>query len=773
LFLLFADLELFAESGNPSQEITEQNVKILQDIFKTPEPKTENQLHSATTAILQLTQLGNQSATPELKKLLATEELNTVVRTALLNLGEAGVVVLRESLDELTGKNLAGVIDSLAAANDKKSIDKIINLTKHENKLVAKSAILALGKFAAPEAVKRLTEILSNHKNNFQEDAAIAALQAAETLAAENKIKNALHILNSLRKRDDLPEIQAAATQSYVLLNENDGLELFAELLLAEDKTKFKTALNIAVKIKSPEAVIMILFALHRVDTERKVALIGVLGVRKEKLTVPLLIDFADSEELQEKVAAVKALGKIGDMKAFNTIFNAAADNAPKNIALTIAGKESLMLLEGKEFNTTIIQKLDSESKDFRLTALKIVEQRRIRDAANEVKLLFKDKDEEVRTAAYHAFAQIIIATTPDLEFLLNLLHNNSNQKSEFEQTGIREALKTVCRKIPARDQSVTIIEKFNHGNNTENRRFLMDLLFFLGGEKAGKAIANAAQNDKTEIADHATMLLGKWSTPDVAPLLLELAKTHPVEKFRVRTLSGYIRIIRQMVSSPEEKLEMLQKAEQAAQRDTDKKRIAEIKERVAGFLRGKPIFDGKTLEGWEGNPEWFKVKDGAIIAGNLNKRIPQNEFICTIAEYSDFTLYVEVKVIGKNANAGVQFRSKRKPKDSKQPNEVEGYQADMTETEKYWGCLYDESRRNKFLAEANINEIKTAFNPNSWNELKVTCKDNNIKLYVNGKLTVDYTETDGSIPKKGIIGLQIHAGNPSEAHYRNIRIEE
>jgi len=45
--------------------------------------------------------------------------------------------------------------------------------------------------------------------------------------------------------------------------------------------------------------------------------------------------------------------------------------------------------------------------------------------------------------------------------------------------------------------------------------------------------------------------------------------------------------------------------------------------------------------------------------------------------------------------------------------------------------------------------------------------------LYLNGLQTVDFTETDDKLPRSGIIGLQIHGGGPSEAWYRNIRIEE
>ena len=74
------------------------------------------------------------------------------------------------------------------------------------------------------------------------------------------------------------------------------------------------------------------------------------------------------------------------------------------------------------------------------------------------------------------------------------------------------------------------------------------------------------------------------------------------------------------------------------------------------------PLFDGRTLAGWEGNQEMFRVADGAIVGGSLEMRIPRNEFLCTTREYGDFELRAKFKVLGKGANAGIQFRSQRVP---------------------------------------------------------------------------------------------------------------
>jgi len=182
------------------------------------------------------------------------------------------------------------------------------------------------------------------------------------------------------------------------------------------------------------------------------------------------------------------------------------------------------------------------------------------------------------------------------------------------------------------------------------------------------------------------------------------------------------------------------------------------------------PLFDGRTFNGWEGDTQkTFRIQDGAIVGGSLQALIPRNEFLCTTQPYANFVLRVECKLVGPG-NAGIQIRSQRVPNH----HEVSGFQADMSAGADggYWGCLYDESRRNKVLARPDREVIKKALKPDDWNRYEIRCEGPRIRLSVNGVQTVDYAETDGQIPATGIIGLQIHGGPPSEAWYRNITIE-
>lgn len=188
------------------------------------------------------------------------------------------------------------------------------------------------------------------------------------------------------------------------------------------------------------------------------------------------------------------------------------------------------------------------------------------------------------------------------------------------------------------------------------------------------------------------------------------------------------------------------------------------VPEMIAAAPEGfTPLFDGKSLDGWEGKESMFRVEDGCIVGGTLKERIPNNEFLCTTKEYENFELRLKVKAIGEGVNAGVQFRTKRIPNH----HEVSGYQADVGA--KWWGKLYDESRRRKVLAGKDGAKV----NVEDWNDYVIRAEGPHIQLWLNGVQTVDYTEKEEGIDRSGIIAVQIHGGPPSEAWYKDIYIKE
>ena len=190
----------------------------------------------------------------------------------------------------------------------------------------------------------------------------------------------------------------------------------------------------------------------------------------------------------------------------------------------------------------------------------------------------------------------------------------------------------------------------------------------------------------------------------------------------------------------------------------------------IAQGGRPAPLFDGRTFSGWEGDTtRMWRIEDGALVGGSLTETVPKNDFLSTMKRYGNFVLRLQFKLAGTGTvNAGVQFRSER----TREPaHEMTGYQADIGE--KYWGSLYDESRRNRVLLGPDQAQMAALVKAGDWNDYEIRAEGRRIRLTLNGRQTVDYTEEDTSIPMSGLIALQIHGGGKAQVAYRNITIVE
>lgn len=207
-----------------------------------------------------------------------------------------------------------------------------------------------------------------------------------------------------------------------------------------------------------------------------------------------------------------------------------------------------------------------------------------------------------------------------------------------------------------------------------------------------------------------------------------------------------------------------------------------------------EPLFDGKTLENWDGNPEFWSVQDGAITGiTTKDKPTKANTFIIYRGgELKNFELRFDYKLIG--GNSGVQYRS-FEPNPEKQKWVVGGYQADFESGKKYSGILYGEKFRGilanrgkkteltrvdgKFKVKevgtvGDSDEIQSKIKDEQWNEYKIIAKDYHFVHMINSVVTCECTDNDEKQRRdSGILALQLHQGPPMKVQFRNIRIKK
>lgn len=178
-----------------------------------------------------------------------------------------------------------------------------------------------------------------------------------------------------------------------------------------------------------------------------------------------------------------------------------------------------------------------------------------------------------------------------------------------------------------------------------------------------------------------------------------------------------------------------------------------------------RPLF--KDLSDFDIDTEscWRLSPDNGTITGS-HSGLKYNDFLRTRQHYEDFELKLEFRLKGGEGNSGIQFRSEPVAG----THEVSGYQADIGQ--QYWGCLYDESRRKRVLAEPPAGSL-AGLDKSGWNSYVVRAQGNFITLHLNGVRTVHYIEPEQGLLRRGFIALQVHSGPSIEVEFRNLMIRD
>ena len=206
-----------------------------------------------------------------------------------------------------------------------------------------------------------------------------------------------------------------------------------------------------------------------------------------------------------------------------------------------------------------------------------------------------------------------------------------------------------------------------------------------------------------------------------------------------------------------------------------------------SGFVS---IFDGKTLDKWDGDPAFWRVEGGAIVGQSTEQNpVKQNTFVIWRGgQPADFELKVEFRMSA--TNSGIQLRSVQLPAGADIGKWVmKGYQADIDFANQFTGQIYEERGRG-FLAmrgqavyvpdggrprvignlQQSADELKAIIKTNDWNHVHIIARGNTIIQILNGAVTSIVVDDDSkNRVLSGLLGFQMHVGAPMRVEFRNI----
>lgn len=813
-----------AAAGDPGE--TQQLITILQ---------SEAALPDKAHACQRLGEVGTREAVPALAGLLADEHLSAYARSGLEGIPDpSAATALRSALTTLKGPRLAGAINSLGVRRDAESVPILRQLVADPESGVTRDALLALGRIATDAAVQVLRQTLADGAAPASTDAAAGCLLAAEQHLAAGHAETAVALYDAVRQAPVPAPYRMGATRGAILARGPAGVPLLIEHLRSADPG-LRAAAFLAGRERPSDALATALNAeLAQAPAERQPQLLALLVDCHNAASFTVLRSQAASDDPGTRRAALAVLGTIGGAADAGVLLEAIAANRDTEDA-AIAVNSLRRIAGAAVDEAILRALAAATDPRPRIELIRLLAARALPSATGELLRQAATSDADVRLAALHALKSLAGAPELPALIAITKACRDDAVRDGAESAVVAVCLRSGATATAADAVLAELAQTADPGTRNAWIRILTSLgtanalpAICAALHDADAAVATHAITqlgrwpDPTPIED----LLAIAAT-DADPgrrqralaAVIRLATAAAAKQQRPdETVVGWLRRAGRAAQSTEERLLLIsvlgrlphpeslhllaaylddqglqteaalaivQVAPALMQEEPDAvgaalTRIAagapdtgrrdqarKLATGIPPHAAPRPLFAGQSLAGWEGNPSVWRVRDGAIVGGSLDGN-PQNEFLATTQTYADFVLRLEYKLAGTEGfiNGGVQFRSTRVAPPAA---EMRGYQADIGAG--HSGCLYDESRRNQFLARASDEKIRQLEIPGEWNRYEVRCLGRRLQIVLNGEKTVDYTETDPAIPRDGLIALQIHGACKAEISFRNLTV--
>lgn len=524
---------------------------------------------------------GSSSAVADLAKLLPDPQLSSWARIALEAIpGDEADEALREATRSLDGKLLVGTINSIGIRRDANAVPTLTARLEDSDHEVASAAAVALGQIGNVAASESLQRALETAPAEVRSAVAEGYVLVAERLFAAGKLEAAAEAYDEIRNADVSVQRILEATRGAILARQQDGIPLLLEAFRSPDKKRFQLALSTVREFPGGKVDQAVANEIARLSPQRAALLIQAMADRRDTVVLASVLEAAARGDKQVRLSAIDALQRVGDVSCLSALMEIAAGT---DAELAQAAQQTLAGMPGDGVDARIVSLLPTaKGQNYRLL-IELVGQRRI-EAVPELLKALNHPDQAVRGAAL-----ISLGETVPLNRLSLLVSQVVAPKHAEDAAVAARALKAASVRMPDREACAAELAVALQRSPTTTKTTLLEILAEVGGTNALQTLATAAKSADPQLQDAGSRLLGKWNSVDAAPVLLDLSKSAPAEKYQVRALRGYIGLARKFAMPDQQRARMCEQAMQAAQRTDERKLVLDV-------LQLHPSIDGLKL---------------------------------------------------------------------------------------------------------------------------------------------------------------------------------
>ena len=552
-----------ADDANASADKEAELIAILQ---------SDAALGEKGLACKKLTVYGSSKAVPELAKLLTNEQLASWTRIPLEAIpGPEADAALRTAAETVKGRLLIGTINSIGVRRDSKAVELLSKFLQDQDADIASAAAVALGRIGDDAATKSLRSVFAASPAKLRSAVAEGLVLCAEKRRLDGRDAESVALYDEVRAAEVPKQRIREATRGAILARKQGGIPLLIEQFHSFDKGLFQIALSTAREFPGHDVDQALATEMSSAAPERAALIIGAMADRPETVVLPAILKAAGPGPKEVRLAAISAIGRVGNTSCLPSLLEYGVES---DAEIAQSSKKSLTDIPGENVDKYIVTRLaKAEGKIYPLL-LELVGTRRI-DAIPALLKALDHSDAAVRSAALTS-----LGTTAPPDKLSVLIKQSVSPKHPEDATVAQAALKMAAVRMPDREVCAGEITAAIDKASVPAKIALLKILGDVAGTKALHTIGVAAKNVDPQIQDVASELLGNWLTIDAAPVLLDLVKTAPAEKFQIRAMRGYIKIARQFAMGEPERIEMCQKATDACFRTAERKLVIDVLKR-------------------------------------------------------------------------------------------------------------------------------------------------------------------------------------------------
>jgi HEAT repeat protein len=345
-------------------------------------------------------------------------------------------------------------------------------------------------------------------------------------------------------------------------------VQIVIESLKGDDPAMRTSAITLLREIPGPEVTRALTEELPKLPAVAQVQLLVALADRGDKAALPAVVQAIKAGEASVRIAALKAVGQLGDASSVLMLAQVAANGTSDE---QIAARESLYRLRGPDIDEAILTDVRSAEPEIKVELIRSVAQRHIVAGTQTLLKIAQYQDQKVQRESFKALK--VIADPNDLPALVELLINlpSESVRGEAERT-----VAAVAHKIRDRNhQAEVVLERLSSAEGVKPRCSLLSVLGRIGDNSALPVLRTALNSDNEKVQDAAVRALSDWPSPEPIEDLLQIAQTSNNDVHRVLALRGFVRLLGiDSDRTAEEVVQMYRKAMSLAPNEIEKKRV-------------------------------------------------------------------------------------------------------------------------------------------------------------------------------------------------------